>query len=139
MNRKHIRIGVATGVALAVVAIAGAMALQPSQAREPDEGQAKASPRCLDTRYTGRMHVVNDHTLLVYDRFDNAYQIEHGGGCKSMDDYSQIGFVLNGSSDVCGPHDAQLLYSPTGHGSRTTCIISGFKSVSKAEAQRLDP
>ncbi len=139
MNRKHIRIGLAAGLTLAVVAVAGGLALQPSQADEPSHGQSQASPRCLDTRYTGRIHVVDDHTLLVYDRFDNAYKINHGGGCKSMDDYSQIGFVLSSGSDICAPHDAQLLYSPTGHGPRTTCIINGFSNVSKEEAQRLDP
>lgn len=139
MNRKLIRIGLATGLTTAVVALAAGLALEPSQARDANGDQSQAAPRCLDTRYTGRMHVVDDHTLLVYDRFDNAYKINHGGGCKSMDDYSQIGFVLSNGTDICAPHDAQLLYSPTGHEPRTTCIISGFSGISKAEAQRLDP
>jgi hypothetical protein len=139
MNRKHVRIGLATGLTLAVVAVAGALALQPSQAREPSDDQSKPAPRCLDVRYTGRIHVVDDHTVLVYDKFDNAYKINHAGGCKSMDDYSQIGFVLSGGSDICAPHDAQILYSPTSRGARTTCIINGFSGVSKEEAARLDP
>lgn len=139
MNRKHIRIGLATGLTLAVVAVAGGLALQPSQAAEPADGQTKKTPRCLDTRYTGRIHVVDERTLLVYDRFDNAYKITHGGGCRSMDDYSQIGFQLTGTTDICAPHDAQLLYSPTGSGPRTTCVINGFTPISKEEALRLDP
>ena len=45
---------------------------------EPD----KIGPTCLDAQRTGRFHVVDEHTLLVYDRSDNAYKLDIGGPCR---------------------------------------------------------
>jgi len=96
------------------------------------------APKCLDIRETGRFHVVNDHTLMVYDRWENPYLLDVGGPCRSMDDFSRFGFEVNGTTQVCRAHDAFLLYSNGIDHHMARCIINGVKQISRAEAARLD-
>ncbi len=100
---------------------------------EPD----KIGPTCLDAQRTGRFHVVDEHTLLVYDRSDNAYKLDIGGPCRSMTDMSQFGFVFSGTTQICRAHDAQLLYSQTGE-RPVQCLINGVTPITRAEADQLD-
>jgi hypothetical protein len=138
-------------VAATVVAggllIAGASSLTSVQARaaeDKDWGAKSAAeldrkaPKCLDIQQTGRFHVVNDHTLMVYDRWENPYLLDIGGPCRSMDDFSRFGFEVNGTTQVCRAHDAFLLYSNGIDHHMARCIINGVKLISRAEAARLD-
>lgn len=116
--------------------IAGAVSAREDKpvAAKPD----KPGPTCLDAGHTGRFHVVDDHTLLVYDNWQNAYKLDIGGPCRSMTDMSQFGFVFNGTSQVCRAHDAKLLYSQNGE-RPVTCLINGVTPLTKAQANELDP
>lgn len=100
-------------------------------------GQSHAAPRCLDIQNAGRKHVVNDHTLLVYDDFGNAFVLDVGGPCKTMDDYSKFGFEIQGSTQICQAHDAMILYSHNDE-PPLRCLINGVKPISKEEAKALD-
>ncbi len=125
----------------AAVFMAGGVALSagadPAPAAQSPSTQSAAAPRCLDVQYVGRKHVVNDHTLLVYDDFGNAFVLDVGGPCKTMDDYSRIGFELQGSSQICQAHDAMILFS---HDTEppVRCLINGVKPISKDDAKALD-
>jgi len=150
---KKIGAVAATAVAGGLL-IAGASSLTSAQARaaedksdwgaRPAADPAKAAeldrkaPKCLDIRETGRFHVVNDHTLLVYDRWENPYLLDVGGPCRSMDDFSKFGFEVNGTTQVCRAHDAFLLYSNGLDHHMNRCIINGVKVISRAEAAKLD-
>lgn len=125
--------------------VAGAASLTAAQARpaaddwggKPAPVQDGKAPKCLDIRETGRFHVVNDHTLMVYDNWRNPYLLDIGGPCRSMDDLSHFGFEVNGTTEVCRAHDAFLLFS---HDTErpVRCIINGVKMISRAEAATLD-
>lgn len=127
--------------------VAGAASLTAAQARPADDwgksavqgaaAQDGKAPKCLDVRETGRFHVVNDHTLMIYDNWQNPYLLDIGGPCRSMDDLSHFGFELSGTSEVCRAHDAFLLFS---HDTErpVRCIINGVKLISRAEAAKLD-
>ncbi len=129
--------------------VAGASSLTSSQARAADDdwgkpaaqpavaGAEHKAPQCLDIRETGRFHVVNDHTLMVYDRWENPYLLDIGGPCRSMDDFSHFGFEVNGTTQVCRAHDAFLLYSNATE-RPVRCLINGIKVISRAEAAKLD-
>jgi hypothetical protein len=145
--QKKIAAIAATAVAGGVI-VAGAASLTSAQARPASDdwgkpaaqstsGDGRKAADCLDIRETGRFHVVNDHTLLVYDTWQNPYLLDVGGPCRSMDDMSHFGFEVNGTTQVCRAHDAFLLFS---HDTErpVRCLINGVKVVSRAEAARLD-
>lgn len=131
--------------------IAGASSLTSAQARAAedsdwsraaspaaDAARDDKAPKCLDIQQTGRFHVVNDHTLMVYDRWENPYLLDVSGPCRSMDDFSRFGFEVNGTTQVCRAHDAFLLYSNGTDRHMARCIINGVKVISRAEAAKLD-
>ncbi|WP_245531373.1 DUF6491 family protein [Asticcacaulis biprosthecium] len=112
-----------------------------TQAEEKDDREARServTPRCLDGRHVGRTHVVDQNTLLVYDRFDNPYKLDIGGACRSMNDMSVIGFEFNGSTEICGAHDAMLLRQEPPSSFVTRCIINGIVPLTREEAAELD-
>ena len=126
---------------VAAVVMAGGVALSagadPAPAGQSAAAQSHAAPRCLDIQNAGRKHVVNDHTLLVYDDFGNAFLLDIGGPCKTMDDYSKFGFEIQGSTQVCQAHDAMILYSHNDE-PPLRCLINGVKPISKEDAKALD-
>ncbi|MBW8734112.1 MAG: hypothetical protein JF571_07375 [Asticcacaulis sp.] len=107
-------------------------------AAQGDAGTERQAPKCLDIQETGRFHVVNDHTLLVYDRWENPYLLDVGGPCRSMDDFSRFGFEVSGTTQLCRAHDAFLLYSNGTDRHMARCIVNGVKVISRAEATTLD-
>jgi len=128
--------------ALAVIGLSVAHAkTNEDRAAPPAVSDAKGElkgPACLDGRDTHRIHVVDDHTLLIYDGRDNAYKLDIGGPCRSMTDLSHFGFEFSGSDQICRAHDAQLLYSQNGE-HPVTCLINGVVPVTRNEAKVLDP
>ncbi|ESQ92227.1 hypothetical protein ABAC460_04875 [Asticcacaulis sp. AC460] len=111
-----------------------------TQAGEDDRGarSERATPRCLDGRNVGRTHVIDQNTLLVYDRFDNPYKLDVGGPCRSMNDMSVFGFEFNGSNQICDAHDAMLLrYEPPSN-MVSRCLINGIEPLTREEAAELD-
>jgi hypothetical protein len=100
-------------------------------------GEARTTPKCLDGRNIGRKHVVDDHTLLVYDSFGNPYKMDIGGPCKSMTDFSQIGFEFNGSNQICQAHDAMILRSENGE-RPVKCLINSVEPITREAAKLLD-
>ncbi len=99
--------------------------------------QARVTPTCLDGRNVGRKHVVDDHTLLVYDTWGNPYKMDIGGPCKSMTDFSQIGFEFNGSNQICKAHDAKILRSENGE-RPVKCLINSVEPITREAAALLD-
>jgi len=141
MTNKTILAGTVAGSLLAagliVTAFSGA---QSSLAREPDArapAEDKMAPRCLDGRHVGRIHVVDSHTLLVYDDFQNGYKLDISGPCSTMTDMSHIGFEFNGSDQICRAHDAFILHSEMDE-APLKCIINGVKALTRSEAAALD-
>jgi hypothetical protein len=99
--------------------------------------QTRVTPKCLDGRNIGRKHVVDDHTLLVYDTWGNPYKMDIGGPCKSMTDFSQIGFEFNGSNQICKAHDAMILRSENGE-RPVKCLINSVEPLTREAAALLD-
>lgn len=137
--RKTIGFSVA-GLAAGMLTLALVTTSQAStQAGEDDRGErVRETPRCLDGRNVGRTHVIDQNTLLVYDRFDNPYKLDVGGPCRSMNDMSVFGFEFKGSTQICNAHDAMLLRyePPSAHVSR--CLINGVEPLTREEAAELD-
>ena len=127
------------GLAAGIVAIAG---ISASQAREDDsratDTSQRVAPACLDGQRASRFQVVNDHTLLVFDDFGNAYKLDVGGPCRGMNDFSRFGFEFNGSTDICRAHDAVLLRTEEPGIGTMRCMINGVVPLSRAQANQLD-
>ena len=134
---KALLISGALAAAAATAAISGAVAAHEDRPASPDAD--KLAPRCLDADHTGRFHVIDDHTLLVYDRFQNAYKLDVGGPCRSMTDMSKFGFEFTGTTQICRAHDATLLYFPIDHGAPNRCLINAVTPLTRAQASELDP
>ncbi|WP_155847594.1 DUF6491 family protein [Asticcacaulis benevestitus] len=124
--------------ALAITALSGAASVSAREARDDDRASTpRQAPKCLDGRNIGRTHMVDDHTLLVYDTWGNPYKLDVRGPCRSMNDFSTVGFEFNGSDQICKAHDAKILRSE--NGSRPVkCLINGVESISREEADALD-
>jgi hypothetical protein len=118
---------------LIVTACASTATASSDQAR----AQTRVTPKCLDGRNIGRKHVVDDHTLLVYDTWGNPYKMDIGGPCKSMTDFSQIGFEFNGSNQICKAHDAMTLRSENGE-RPVKCLINSVEPLTREAAALLD-
>ena len=124
--------------AVAVTALSGAV---PVLAQDRDDARASAPrqpPKCLDGQNTGRFHVVDEKTLLIYDRSGNAYKVGVGGPCRSMTDFDQFGFEFRGNTQICRAYDATLLRSQNGE-RPLKCIINSVQPISREEAEHLDP
>ncbi len=142
MTNKTTLAGVIAGSMLAaglvVVAMSGPSA---SLARDRDARDTpsadKMAPRCLDGRHVGRIHVVDSHTLLVYDDSQNGYKLDIAGPCTTMTDMSHIGFEFNGSDQICRAHDAFVLHSEFDE-APLKCIINGVQPLTRAEAAAMD-
>jgi hypothetical protein len=126
----------ALAAAAATAAIGGAVSAHEDR---PAADPGRLAPRCLDGDHTGRFHVIDDHTLLVYDQSQNAYKLDIGGPCRSMTDMARFGFEFHGGSQICRAHDATLLYFPTDHGGPNRCLINAVTPLTRAEAEQLDP
>ncbi len=141
MNRKIIS-GVAVGLTAGILAVTAFSVTQAAdRSRDRDDSRAtteRVAPKCLDGQRVGRFHVVDDHTLLVYDDFGNPYKLDIGGACRGMSDFSTFGFEFTGSTDICKAHDAMLLRREPPSGGTWRCIINGVESISRAEADELD-
>lgn len=131
---------------LAGFAIAGLMAgglivtacasTAPAGGDQP-AAQTRVTPKCLDGNNIGRKHVVDDHTLLVYDTWGNPYKMDIGGPCRSMTDFSQIGFEFSGSNQICKAHDAMILRSENGE-RPVKCLINSVEPITREAAALLD-
>ena len=142
MTNKTTLAGVVAGSLLAAGLVVTAMSgAQTSLAREPDARDAssadKMAPRCLDGGHVGRIHVVDSHTLLVYDDSRNGYKLDIAGPCSTMTDMSHIGFEFNGSDQICRAHDAFILHSEFDE-APLKCIINGVQPLTRAEAEAMD-
>lgn len=131
---------VAGGVIIAGASVAVTASAQDNNWGTPAQDQvsegARKSPKCLDARNAGGFHVVDEKTLLVRDGFGNGYLLDIGGPCRSMNNMSQFGFELYGSTEICRAHDAKILYSHSG-GIPVKCLINGVKPISREEADAL--
>lgn len=139
-NRLFARAGVvaaAVVAGLAAIATASVSVSAPAPDQDSAAGRTRQAPKCLDLRNVGRIHVVDDHTLLVYDGFGNPYQLDVGGPCRSMNDMSQIGFEINGIDQLCRAHDAMILHSNMGE-APVRCLINGVKPITRAQADEID-
>jgi len=137
MNKVNILIAAATGALAAGLLVVSLSA--PSQARQYEDRTPsdRIAPRCLDGQRVGRIHVVNEDTLLVYDTSMNAYKLSIGGPCRTMTDMSHIGFEFNGGSQICHAHDAFILHSEMDE-APVRCIINGVTPLTRDEAAALD-
>jgi len=127
---------------LALVLFTGVLTSSAKEARErspsPDMANANTkAPRCLDGRNIGAIRVVGENLIIAHDSFGNPYEMELGGPCRSMTDMSHIGFEFNGADSICGAHDAFVLYSEENE-RPMRCIINSVKSISRAEADKLE-
>ncbi len=136
MAKKNYLAGFAVAGLLAGGLIITACASTPP-AKDGQTAQARATPRCLDGRNIARKHVVDDHTLLVYDTFGNPYKLDYAGPCRSMTDFSQIGFEFNGTNQICQAHDAKILRSENGE-RPVSCLINGVEPITREAAALLD-
>ncbi|MGN6364983.1 DUF6491 family protein [Asticcacaulis taihuensis] len=137
MAKKIYMAGFAVAGLMAGGLIVTACAGTPPAGGDQVSAQAKVTPKCLDARNIGRKHVVDDHTLLVYDTWGNPYKMDIGGPCKSMTDFSQIGFEFNGTNQICQPHDAMLLRSENGE-RPVKCLINSVEPITREDAKLLD-
>ena len=131
---------VAGGAIIAAASIAVTASAQDNNwgAAAQDKGSesTRKTPKCLDARNAGGFHVVDEKTLMVRDGFGNAYLLDIGGPCRSMNNMSQFGFELYGTTEICRAHDAKILYSHSGE-MPVKCLINGVKPISREEADVL--
>lgn len=134
-GKRYLLAAVALGTGLIIVTACAST--PPPAGNQASADQTKVTPKCLDGRNIGRKHVVDPHTLLVYDTWGNPYKMDIGGPCQSMTDFSQIGFEFAGSNQICQAHDAKILRSENGE-RPVTCLINSVEPITRDAARLLD-
>ncbi len=146
MSKSKIMAGFAVAGVIAGGLLISTLTLAPvsnaTEARDrgasPDGAQSSRHvPKCLDTRNMGGVRVVGENLIVAYDGFGNPYEMELGGPCRSMNDFSHIGFEFNGTDEICRAHDAFVLYSENDE-QPLRCIINSVKPISREEADKLE-
>lgn len=120
---------------LAVVACASGAGGAPSGSSHAANGDRF---QCFDTDFIRSFQTVDDHTIVVESSQGQGYELKLGGVCIGLDTSFMIGLRSRmGSSQVCGPFDADVVYNDNG-GIRghQECPITEVRHLNADEAAK---
>ncbi len=115
------------------IGAASAMSHKPGGDKPSLKGD---SYTCFDADMIRGYQSVDEHKLIVTSDFNQAYELSLGGACIGLDTSFTIGIRSRmGSSEICGPFDADVVYNDMG-GLRQTqaCPVTGVRHLTGDEA-----
>ncbi|MGZ3299282.1 MAG: DUF6491 family protein [Asticcacaulis sp.] len=121
---------ISMGLVAAAVA-AGVAALSLSQA---PQAVAASDNKCIDAGSLQSRMIIDRNKVLVEDSFGRTAILTLSQPCSQMDEMDRVGFIFNGTTQVCGPHDVQILYSRMNE-RPVQCIINDVQILTAAEAK----
>ncbi len=119
------------------MAAVAALSIGVTQAISADETTKPASSQssCLsNTQLTTRM-VVNGNTLFIEDMSGRGAVLEMAAPCNHMRDLDQIGFIFNGSSQICGRSDIIVTHSSSNGTVPARCVVKSYTPLTREEAK----
>ena len=129
MSQKLFAIGLGGMVSLLAL---GAIPILPAMAKS-------AFPRqCVDISNLSSRQVVDKDTLFVRDTSGNAALLTLEAPCNHMDELDRIGFEVEGSSQICGPHDVKITYSRPMDIIGLKGLIGEVKPLSREDAHQIE-
>ncbi len=128
-------------VVLAALIVAGTcaalVACTSTPSGDPNATTANADNRyqCFDPAHVRSFQNVDDHTMVITSDWNQAYELKLGPACFDLDTSAMIGLrSRTGVGDVCGPFDADIVYSDMGSRPPQTCSITGVRHLTGDEA-----
>ncbi len=119
-----------------IVAGAGTTALVACTTTNPGgDGNASADPsshrfKCFDPAMVRNFESVDDHTMVITTNWNDAFKLTLGPACIDLDTSAMVGIKSRtGFGDVCGPFDADIIYSDLGRERPQTCSITAVEHL----------
>ena len=119
-----------------IVAGAGTTALVACTTTNPGgTSNAAADPnshrfKCFDPAMVRNFESVDDHTMVITTDWNDAFKLTLGPACIGLDTSTMIGIrSRSGVGDVCGPFDADIIYSDIGERPRQSCSITAVEHL----------
>ncbi len=116
-------------VSMALAAVLGASAGPAAAA----SAQSCFNPPSLGTSWMA----LDDHTILVRDGA-RAFRITTNSCPRLADALPRITVVLNGSSNICTPHDAKIYVSDSADRAGVPCFAQSIDALSLDQARALE-
>lgn len=115
----------------AAAAIAGVSVIGFSQA---PKAIAASNTQCVDAGSLQTRRVIDRNKMFVEDSWGRAAILTLSQPCSQMDEMDRIGFEFSGTTQICSPHDVQVLYSRQDE-RPVQCIITDVRPLTKDEAK----
>jgi hypothetical protein len=134
MMRRFLPLVVSGAVLVAAGLGAGTLALAMSGRPSPDAALTDRD-RCFDPRFLRGFQTTRDDKLIITSDNNQAYELTLGGACFGIDSTYMIGIRSRfAMSEICGPFDADILYSDLGPRRAQSCPIVGMRHLQGADA-----
>ncbi len=121
-----------------IVVGAGAALVACTTTPPSGDGAPQASSNryaCFDPAMVRNFQSIDDHTMVITSGWNQAYELKLGPACIGLDTSSMIGIrSRTGVGDVCGPFDADILYSDIGSRPVQSCSITAVRHLEGEEA-----
>lgn len=133
-----------TGAVIAAAAVLSLAFISApgEESKASDQGKnlgEKPVPKCFFADQVDSFSSINDHSILIRDRFNHAYRLEVSGYCPSLDHSFRLAVVArHGMSQVCGAFDADIVIADTGFGGPESCSVTEVTPLSASEARALE-
>ena len=126
-------------LASVIVVGAGAALLAACATTAPADGQSAAYNenryKCFDPSNVRNFMSVDDHTMVITSGWNEAYELKLGPACFGLDTSAMIGIrSRTGVGDICGPFDADILYSDLGDRHPQSCSVTAVRHLTGEEA-----
>lgn len=121
--------------ALGIGGLAGSIGIASAMTGKPGDNVRPARDRdqCFDPTFLRGFQTPGGNRLIIISDRNEAYELKLGGVCIGLDTSMAIGVrSRHGMSDVCGPFDADILYSDMGE--TRQCPVSSVRHLVGEEA-----
>ena len=121
--------------ALGAGGLAGSIGIATAMTGKPSDNVRPTGDRnqCFDPTFLRGFQTPGHNKLIIISDRNEAYELELGGICFGLDTSFAIGVRSRyGSSEVCGPFDADILYSDMGEPRQ--CPVTSVRHLTGDEA-----
>lgn len=129
----------------ALGALTSQVSAGPESAQADNTGTAKPKAKsnrnesCFYADNIERFYTEDDDSMMVTDYRGRSFRLDLTGACFGIDTALKLAIRTKGSRQVCGPFDADVVYSDDTSGGRLrSCMIRNVTALSKEEADAYD-
>jgi hypothetical protein len=133
----HQRAAALPAIALAGLLCAGSVASAAGSEPPADRGDARSLRSCIDASSTWSWTPYDDHTILVRSA-GRAFKVVTNRCPRLADPLPIIVTKILGGSQICGPHDVQLMVGDSADRNPTPCFVQSITPLTAEEAKAIE-